>query len=97
MINGLIREGQHSQSVIDSFQFMWEHIGHMFVQGLEANQDDAEGSWNSVHSRLMMTDPSLTMAANDNHLIDKAQKQREAIAQIAFETLGVSEFSLQPA
>lgn len=37
MINGLIREGIHEHKVIDSFQFMWEHIGHMFVQELEAS------------------------------------------------------------
>ena len=70
----------------------------MFVQGLEASaQDDVTAGWGSVKSRLMMTDPALTMAANDNSLIRHAQRQREKICEIAFETLGVSEFSLQPA
>ena len=95
MINGLIRRSYDNEhTFMDSFEFMWEHIGRMFIQGLEGTQDDVEASWNSVHSRLMMTDPSLTMAANDNNLIGHAQKQREKIAEIAFESLGVSEFSL---
>ena len=45
----------------------------------------------------MMTDPSLTMAANDDPLIKLANKQREKLAQIWFEELGVTEFSLIPA
>ena len=45
----------------------------------------------------MMTDPSLTMAANDDPLIKLANKQREKIAEIWFEQLQVSEFSLLPA
>jgi len=45
----------------------------------------------------MMTDPSLTMAANDESLIRLANKQREKIAEIWFEELQVSEFSLLPA
>ena len=98
MQNGLIRKGFDAEhSFIDSFEFMWEHIGRMFVQGLEGTQDDVQASWNSIHSRLMMTDPSLTMAANDQNLIERAQRQREKIAEIVFESLGVQEFSLQPA
>ena len=75
MINGLIRKGNVQEQVyIDSFEFMWEHIGRMFVQGMEGTQEDIHASWNSVHSRLLMTDPSLTMAANDADLIRLAQK-----------------------
>ena len=44
-----------------------------------------------------MTDPSLTSAANDPKLISMASKQRRKIAEIVFETFGVSEFSLLPA
>ena len=62
MINGLIQN-----DMLDHFTFMWENIGLMFVQGLEASaQDDVTAGWGSVKSRLMMTDPALTMAANDN-------------------------------
>ena len=41
MMNGLIRKGFDAEhAFIDSFEFMWEHIGRMFVQGLEGTQDD---------------------------------------------------------
>lgn len=36
----------------------------------------------------------MTMAANDQNLIELAQRQREKIAEIVFESLGVQEFSL---
>lgn len=93
MINGLIQK-----DYLEDFEFMWENIGKMFVQGHEsAASESRESSWDSLHSRLMMTDPSLTMAANDPKLIKMASKQRSKIAEIVFETLGVSEFSLLPA
>jgi len=31
MINGLIQDGY-----LEDFEFMWENIGRMFVQGMEA-------------------------------------------------------------
>ena len=45
----------------------------------------------------MMTDPALTMAAGDAHKVAHGQRQRQKVTEIAFEALGVSEFSLQPA
>ena len=79
---------------------MWEHIGRMLVQGLDVGAPqtgEQEASWSSVHSRLMMTDPALTMAAGDAHKVGHGQRQRQKLTEIAFESLGVSEFSLQPA
>jgi len=60
-------------------------MGRMFLQGIEDTNDSIEASWHSLHSRVMMTDPSLTMAANDDSLIKLANKQREKIAEIFFE------------
>ena len=93
MINGLI---QHN--AFEPFEFLWSHMGRMFLQSIESHQSDSiEASWQTIHSRVMMTDPSLTMAANDDPLIKLANKQREKIAEAWFEELGVSEFSLIPA
>ena len=50
-------------------------MGRMFLQSMEsANSDSLEASWHSLHSRVMMTDPSFTMAANDDALIKLAEK-----------------------
>jgi len=62
MQNGIIQT-QYMQD----FEAIWKNMGQMLVQSLPnvVNLDDQDASWHSVHSRLMMTDPSFTMAAND--------------------------------
>ena len=93
MVNGLIQD-----IYWDDFEFMWDHMGKMYATGVEANaSQDRELGWDTFHSRLMMTDPSFTMAANNQDLIKKAQDQRSRISEVVFESLGVSELSLLPA
>ena len=48
-------------------------------------------------SKLMMTDPSLTMAGGNKREIAQSLRQRSKIAEIAFEELKVEELSLIPA
>ena len=77
---------------------MWDNMGKMYATGVEGNGgNDREVGWDTFHSRLEMTDPSFTMAANNDKLIKKAEAQRSKISEIAFESLGVSELSLLPA
>lgn len=66
MQNGIIQS-----RYMQDFEAIWKHMGQMLVQSLpNVNLDDQDASWHSVHSRLMMTDPSFTMAANDPQLME---------------------------
>ena len=67
MANGILRQDRKLD-----FEKIFSHIGRMFVQGMEIANEDHEASWHSLHSRLMMTDPSQTMARNDEDAMKAA-------------------------
>ena len=62
MVNGVIQNGY-----LDDMVFMWDQIGKSFVQSIPGFQDDdiVDAGFGSVSSRLMMTDPSLTMSGGN--------------------------------
>ena len=62
MVNGIIQDGY-----FDDMVFMWEQIGKSFVQGVPGFQDKkvVDAGFESMPSKLMMTDPSLTMSGGN--------------------------------
>ena len=93
MVNGIIQDGY-----FDDMVFMWEQIGKSFVQGVPGFQDKkvVDAGFESMPSKLMMTDPSLTMSGGNRAEISQSLKQRSKISEVAFEGLEVDELSLIP-
>ena len=94
MVNGMIQDNYEQDMV-----FMWDQIGKSFVQGVPgyADKNIEDAGFESMPSKLMMTDPSLTMAGGNKREIEQSLRQRSKIAEIAFEELKVEELSLIPA
>ena len=93
MINGIIQDGY-----LDDMVFMWDQIGKSFVQGVPGFQakDIVDAGFESMPSKLMMTDPSLTMSAGNKQEVAQSLRQRSKISEIAFEELKVDALSLIP-
>lgn len=93
MINGIIQDGFE-----DDMVFMWDQIGKSFAQSAPGFQDKnaVDAGFEAVPSKLMMTDPSLTMSGGSKAEIAQSLKQRATIAEIAFEELKVDALSLIP-
>ena len=79
MVNGILVETQYQNDEekyrYGCMEFMWDQIGKQLVQmGGIKSQKSYDPGFADCKSRVLMTEPSLTMASGDKKLMRQSEK-----------------------